>query len=128
MGLTGHEIGVLKGYMEDLVDQARQEAFSLVFKKYFKGDYTFDDALMDLLMTLDDRGESEGAMEGLSEDFPHHMWGICNHARGYVKEMVWFSSSMGPPLGKTGIRKVAYSALIDFIETKLGEKKKEVDS
>jgi len=122
MKLSGHEIGVLKGYMQDLVEQARQEAFSNLFWKYKLDHYTHDDALMDLLMILDDRRESEGAQEGITEQFTHLMWKICDHSRNYVKDMVWLSSNVGSPLGKTGIRGVSYRALIEYIEKELDPK------
>jgi hypothetical protein len=120
--LSGHEIGVLKEYMQDLVEQARQEAFSNVFWKYKLDHYNHDDALMDLLMILDDRKESEGLQEGITGQFTHLMWKICDQARMYVKDMVWLSSNAGNALEKTGIREVSYRALIEFIEKECSQK------
>ncbi len=119
MRLSGHEIGVLKGYMQDLVEQARQEAFANVYWKHRPEKYDHDNALMDLLMILDDRRESEGAQEGITDEFTHLMWQICDQARGYVKDMLWLSSNVESPMGKTGIREVSYRALIEFIEKDL---------
>ncbi len=116
MRLTGHEIGVLKGYMQDLVEQARQETLGHVSLKYSQKGYTHDDAIMDLLAILDDRVESEGVQIGLSEDFPHQMWGICNEARDRIRDTVWLSSNLGAPSTKIEVREMAYRALLEYIE------------
>ena len=45
--MTGHEIGLLKEYMQDLVEQARQESAALHVAGYEPGDYTSEEALME---------------------------------------------------------------------------------
>ena len=121
MRLTGHEIGVLKGYMQDLVEQARQETLEHFSWRYPQKGYTHDDAIMDLLAILDDRVESEGLQVGLSEGFPHQMWGICDEARDHIRDMVWLSSNLGAPSTKVEVRETAYRALLEFIEAGFNE-------
>ena len=53
--ITEHQIGLLKVYMQDLVEQARQESRVLRTAGYAERDYVPEEALMDLLALLDDR-------------------------------------------------------------------------
>jgi hypothetical protein len=116
MRLTPHEIIVLKEYMEDLVEQARQETLGQV-SKYSQKPYTYEDALMDLLAILDDRVESEGAQMGLADGFPHQMWELCNEVREDVRNAVWLSSNLDPvPPTKVKIREKAYRVLLEYID------------
>jgi hypothetical protein len=54
MRLTGHVIGMLKEYMWDLVEQAKQEEQHNSFG-YKTTPYRADQAISDLLAILDDR-------------------------------------------------------------------------
>lgn len=115
--MTGHEIGLLKEYMQDLVEQARQESAALHVAGYEPGDYTSEEALMDLLAILDDRLESEGVEVGLSEAFRHRMWEICGKSREFVMESVWLEGNLRPsPATKEDTRQVTYKALMKYIE------------
>lgn len=117
MRLTHHELIVLKEYMQDLVEQARQEALGNTVARYHQKAYTDDDALLDLLAILDDRVESEGVQLGLSEGFPHQMWKICQEAREHIKNTVWLFSNLAEQAAtKAQVRETAYRALIQFIE------------
>jgi hypothetical protein len=119
--MNEHEIHLLKEYMQDLVEQARQESKMLGIAGYREQPYTAENALLDLLAVLDDRVESEGVQVGLAEDFPHRMWGICQDSRQYVKDTAWMVSNLGPgDVTKTRVREVAYKALLDFIKNELG--------
>jgi hypothetical protein len=115
--MTGHEIGLLKEYMLDLVEQARQESMIYRTAGYLEQHYTPDQALMDLLAILDDRLESEGIQVGLSEEFRHRMWEICKRSLNYVKETSWLEANIGESRpAKAEVRSVAYRALLNFIE------------
>jgi len=115
--MTGHEIGMLKGYMLDLVEQARQESMTYRAAGYQEQPYTPDQALMDLLAILDDRLESEGVQVGLSEEFRHRMWEICNRSLNHVKEESWLSANLNASRPtKAEVRSIAYRALLKFIE------------
>jgi len=94
--MTGHEIGLLKEYMQDLVEQARQESATLQTAGYKEQDYSPDQALMDLLAILDDRLESEGVQVGLSEEFRHRMWEICKQSLDHVEETAIRVIKSGP--------------------------------
>ncbi|MGH7273678.1 MAG: hypothetical protein ACREIQ_04390 [Nitrospiria bacterium] len=119
MRLTHHETVVLKEYMQDLIEQARQETLGHTSAKYLQKSYTYDDALMDLLAILDDRVESEGAQMGLSDGFPHQMWDICNEAREQARNAVWFSSNLGQtPLTKIQVRETVYQVLLKYMDEK----------
>ncbi len=119
--MTGHEIGVLKGYMQDMVEQARQEAGVLRSAGYREQPYTSEHALMDLLAILDDRMESDGLQVGRPEGFRVEMGDICNRSREYVREATWMAANMADPApGKPEIRGIAYKALIDYIEKETG--------
>ena len=115
MRLTGHMIGILKEYMWDLVEQARQDERARESFGYGKTPYQPDHAISDLLAILDDRLESEGAQMGMPEEMLHHMWGLCNEARGQIKEMVWLESNLGPPPSKAVMRQLTYEALLNYI-------------
>jgi len=115
MRLTGHMIGVLKEYMWDLTEQARQEVQQESFG-YKQAPYRPDQAISDLLAILDDRLESEGSQVGLPQDLLHHMWMLCNEARGPIHEAVWLESSGRPDASKANMRQLTYRALLDYIE------------
>ncbi|HET6464388.1 MAG TPA: hypothetical protein VFH55_02110 [Nitrospiria bacterium] len=116
--MTGHEIGLLKGYMQDLVEQARQESITYRVTGYQEPPYTSDQALMDLLAILDDRLESEGVQVGLSEEFRHRMWEVCKRSLTHVKETTWLAANIGESRPtKVEVRSIAYSALLKFIES-----------
>jgi hypothetical protein len=119
--MTGHEMGLLKGYMQDLVEQARQETFTLRTAGYKEQPYTPDQALMDLLAILDDRLESEGAQVGLTETFRYRMGALCKSSIDRVKESAWLEAHQTEDrLTKAEIRSIAYRALLDFIEGQEG--------
>jgi hypothetical protein len=115
--MTGHEIGLLKEYMQDLVEQARQESRTFQTAGYKEQDYTPDQALMDLLAILDDRLESEGVQVGLSEEFRHRMWEICKQSLAHVNETAWLKANLDKPShAKAEVRSIAYQALLNYIE------------
>jgi hypothetical protein len=115
--MTGHEIGLLKEYMQDLVEQAQQETMTLHIAGYQQRDYSSEEALMDLLAILDDRFESEGAQVGLTEAFCHHMWNVCRNSRDYVKDTAWLEVNLNQPQPtKEQIRKITYKALLRYIQ------------
>jgi len=115
--MTGHEIGLLKGYMLDLVEQARQESMTYRAAGYQEQPYTPDQALMDLLAILDDRLESEGIQVGLSEEFRHRMWEICKRSLNQVKEESWLAANLSASRpSKAEVRSIAYRSLLKFIE------------
>lgn len=117
MKLSGHHIGLLKGYMHDLVEQAKQDEDAHKAFGFTQGVYRPDEALSDLLAILDDRIESEGVEVGMREGFLHQMWTLCNEAQAHVRDRVWLErnvKSQAPTKALT--RKLAYQALIEFIE------------
>jgi len=116
--MTGHEIGLLKGYMQDIVEQAHQESAIFSTAGFKENRYTPDQALMDLLAILDDRLESEGVQVGLSEEFRFQMGKVCQRARGHVNETAWLSANLSEPHPKKAeIQSIAYRALLKYIET-----------
>ena len=118
MALSGHVVGLLKEYMRDLVEQAKQEAATHASFGFATTPYGSDQALSDLLALLDDRIESEGMQVGLPDGFLHQMWGLCNDARTQVAERVWMeinSSDQVP--SKDTVRELTYRALIAVLET-----------
>ena len=118
MALSGHVVGLLKEYMQDLVVQAEQETAAHVSFGFSALPYRSDQALSDLLALLDDRIESEGVQVGLPDGFLHQMWGLCNDARIQVMERVWLDlNSSDQPLSKARIRELTYRALIAILET-----------
>jgi hypothetical protein len=117
MRLTGHLIGLLKEYMRDLVEQARQEAHSQRSFGFKPISYRPDHAISDLLAILDDRIESEGVEVGLPEGFLHQMWMICNEAQRHIRDQVWLEANVNDPAaGKATTRELTYRALIEYIE------------
>lgn len=117
MSLSGHVVGLLKEYMHDLVEQAKQEASAHESFGFSSAPYRSDQAISDLLAILDDRIESEGMQVGLPSDFLHEMWGLCNEARTQVTQQVWLeSNSSEQPTSKARIRELTYRALVDFLE------------
>ncbi|HXF93942.1 MAG TPA: hypothetical protein VNK46_14410 [Nitrospiraceae bacterium] len=120
MKLTGHMIGLLKEYMRDLVEQARQETEAQRTFGFAPAPYRPDQAISDLLAILDDRIESEGVQVGLPEGFLHDMWTLCQEAQAQVADRVWLESNVGQEgLSKAGIRELTYRALIEFIEQRV---------
>ena len=110
-------IGLLKEYMRDLVEQARQEASTQQSFGFAPAPYRPDQAISDLLAILDDRIESEGVQVGLPDGFLHHMWTLCNEAQGHIKDQVWLESNVGDPgTSKARTRELTYRALIRYIE------------
>ena len=117
MKLSGHLIGLLKEYMRDLVEQARQETDAHGAFGFKLAPYGPDQALGDLLAILDDRIESEGVQVGMPEGFLHAMWTLCNEARHQVQDNVWLeSNAAGLVPSKARVRELTYRALIQFIE------------
>jgi len=117
MKLSGHLIGLLKEYMHDLVEQARQESAAQGVFGFKPVPYGSDQALADLLAILDDRIESEGVQMGLPQDFLHQMWTVCNEARGRIGEKVWLEASVAADAPtKALMRELTYRSLIDVLE------------
>lgn len=117
MKRTGHEIGLLKEYMCDLVEQARQEVQAHRSFGFTPALYRSDQAISDLLAILDDRTESEGVQVGLRGGFLHHMWLLCNEAQAYIKDRVWLESPMwATQPARSPARALTYRALIEYIE------------
>lgn len=122
--LSGHVIGLLKEYMQDLVDQAKQEALAQKQFGFTASPYRPDQAISDLLALLDDRLESEGMQVGLPEGFLHHMWDLCNEAAAQVSDRVWLEGNIGSQVAsKAKTRELTYRALIEFIESRSHERK-----
>lgn len=118
ISFSGHVIGLLKEYMQDLVDQATQETHSQEQFGFTPLPYRPDQALSDLLALLDDRIESEGMQVGLPQQFLHDMWGLCNQAVGPISNRVWLQGNLdGQSLNKAQTRELTYQALIEFIES-----------
>ena len=117
MRLSGRQIGLLKEYMYDLVEQAKQDEATTQAFGYAVQPYRLDQALSDLLAILDDRIESEGVQVGLSVEFLHHMWTLCNEANVEVAGTVWLKRNLdGEPDTKSYVRELTYRALIEFLE------------
>ena len=116
--LSGHVIGLLKEYMQDLVEQARQDTLAQERFGFSAAAYRPDHAISDLLALLDDRIESEGLQVGLPEGFLHEMWSLCNDASVSVTDRVYVESNVGSEAGsKARTRALTYRALIEFIES-----------
>lgn len=117
--LSGHVIGLLKEYMQDLVEQAGQEASAQERFGFAATAYRPDHAISDLLALLDDRIESEGLQVGLPEGFLHEIWSLCNQASVQVADRVYVESNVGSEAGsKARTRALTYRALIEFIESR----------
>ncbi len=109
--------------MRDLIDQAEQEKRSNEQFGFTSHPYRPDEALSDLLALLDDRIESEGVQVGLPDGFLHDMWDLCNEALPSISDRVWLEVNLdGQIPEKAQLRTLTYRALIDFIETRSGEK------
>ncbi|MBS0171738.1 MAG: hypothetical protein JSR62_15425 [Nitrospira sp.] len=122
MRVSGHIIGLLKEYMADLVEQARQDAFAQEAFGFAAPPYQPDHAIADLLAILDDRIESEGVQVGLPLEFLHEMWRRCNEARSQVMDQVWLETNLGPPgSSKSRVRELTYAALIAYLEDESNE-------
>lgn len=116
---SGHVIGLLKEYMQDLVDQAKQETRSEEQFGFAPSPYRPDQAISDLLALLDDRIESEGVQVGLPEGFLHDMWTLCNEAVAPVSNRVWLEENLDAgSLSKAQTRELTYRALIEFIDSR----------
>jgi len=118
MRLPGRVIGLLKEYMHDLVEQAKQEEASHATFGFATQPYRADQAISDLLAILDDRIESEGVQVGLSVEFLHQMWTLCNTANAQISETVWLQKHIdGGDGSKAEVREQTYQALITFLES-----------
>lgn len=114
---SGHVIGLLKEYMRDLVEQARQETLAQERFGFAAAAYRPDQALSDLLALLDDRIESEGLQVGLPEGFLHDMWALCNDAGAHVADRVYVEANVGSESSsKARTRELTYRALLEFID------------
>lgn len=117
MPLPGRIIGLLKEYMHDLVEQAKQEEAQARMLGLSMPAYRTDQAISDLLAILDDRIESEGVQVGLSVEFLHAMWMYCNQAMAYLDETVWLQGNLSEcQPSKARTRELTYRALIEYLE------------
>ena len=117
MRLSGHIIGLLKEYMQDLVEQARQESQAQEAFGFSAPPYQPDHAISDLLAILDDRIESEGVQVGLPIELLHEMWRRCNEGRAQIAERVWLERNLDAPgPSKARIRELTYASVIDYLE------------
>ncbi len=117
MRLSGHIIGLLKEYMRDLVEQARQESQAQEAFGFSAPPYHPDHAITDLLAILDDRIESEGVQVGLPIEFLHEMWRRCNEARSEITDRVWLETNIGPSgPSKARVRELTYVSVIECLE------------
>ncbi len=117
MRLPGRVIGLLKEYMHDLVEQAKQEDMALATFGFSKPPYRSDQAISDLLAILDDRIESEGVQVGLAVEFLHQMWTLCNQADSQIADTVWLRKNLEGGTGsKAEVRQHTYQALIAYLE------------
>jgi hypothetical protein len=118
MRLSGRIIGLLKEYMHDLVEQAKQEEIEHASFGFAPQPYRTDQAISDLLAILDDRIESEGVQVGLPVEFLHQMWTLCNQANAHIEETVWLRKNLEQGTGsKSEVRTHTYQALIAFLES-----------
>jgi hypothetical protein len=121
MKLTGHQIGLLKSYMSDLVEQAQQDDQTGRAFGFAPTVYRPDQAVSDLLAILDDRVESEGLQVGLPADFLHQMWMMCNEAQPHLRDQLWLESGLeGGSMSKAAVRQHTYRALIAYLELECG--------
>ncbi|RMH34862.1 MAG: hypothetical protein D6690_09900 [Nitrospirae bacterium] len=117
MALPGRIIGLLKEYMHDLVEQARQEEIQARTFGLKMPAYGVEEALSDLLAILDDRLESEGVQVGLSAELLHEMWMYCDQAAGSIKETVWLKQNLEDgPHSKARTRSLTYQTLIEYLD------------
>jgi len=118
MYFSGRIIGLLKEYMHDLVEQAKQEEATHSIFGFTSPPYRAHQAISDLLAILDDRIESEGVQVGLPIEFLHQMWTICNTANDQISEIVWLRKNLDEELNsKAKIREHTYQALIAYLES-----------
>jgi hypothetical protein len=118
MRLSGRIIGLLKEYMHDLVEQAKQEEAAHATFGFATQPYRPDQAISDLLAILDDRIESEGVQVGLPVEFLHQIWTLCNTANAQISETVWLQKNInGGDGSKAEVREQTYHALITFHES-----------
>jgi hypothetical protein len=118
MRLSGRIIGLLKEYMHDLVEQAKQEEAAHATFGFATQPYRPDQAISDLLAILDDRIESEGVQVGLPVEFLHQIWTLCNKANAQISETVWLQKNInGGDGSKAEVREQTYHALITFLES-----------
>lgn len=104
--------------MHDLVEQAKQEEAAHATFGFATQPYRPDQAISDLLAILDDRIESEGVQVGLSVEFLHQMWALCNTANVQISEAVWLKKNIdGGDSSKAEVRQQTYHALITFLES-----------
>jgi hypothetical protein len=121
--LSGHVIGLLKGYMRDLVEQATQEQHAYEQFGFTPAPYRPDQALSDLLALLDDRIESEGIQVGIPEHFLHDIWTLCDEAVEPIATRIWLEARIdGRSMTKAQTREQIYQALIEFIEWRSRER------
>ena len=114
-------IGLLKEYMCDLVEQARQESQAQQAFGFSAPPYQPDHAIADLLAILDDRIESEGVQVGMPLEFLHEMWRHCNEARVQITDRVWLESNLDQPASsKARIRELTYASVIEYLEREPG--------
>ena len=117
MRLSGRIIGLLKEYMHDLVEQAKQEEAANHAFGFASQPYRSDQAISDLLAILDDRIESEGVQVGLPVEFLHEMWTLCNEAGCQIEDEVWLKKNLeSGSTTKARVRELTYQALIEFLE------------
>jgi hypothetical protein len=118
MRFSGRIIGLLKEYMHDLVEQAKQEETTHASFGFISQPYRTDQAISDLLAILDDRIESEGVQVGLPVEFLHQIWTLCNQANSHISETVWLRKHLDQGTGsKAEVRAHTYQALIAFLES-----------
>ncbi len=118
MYFSGRIIGLLKEYMHDLVEQAKQEEEAHKSFGFATQPYRADQAISDLLAILDDRIESEGVQVGLPVEFLHDMWTLCNEANDHISELVWLRKNLDEEgSSKTKVREHTYQALIAYLES-----------
>jgi len=117
MRLSGRIIGLLKEYMHDLVEQAKQEEATTKAFGYASQPYRSDQAISDFLAILDDRIESEGVQVGLPVEFLHEMWTLCDQAGTQIKDQVWLQKNLeSGQASKARTRELTYQALMEFLE------------
>ncbi|HEU4685069.1 MAG TPA: hypothetical protein VFS39_11270 [Nitrospira sp.] len=117
MAFSGHIVGLLKAYMNDLVEQAKQEQSTNVSFGFSSVSYRPDQAISDLLAILDDRLESEGLQVGLPQEFLHQMWALCSETRTEIEQRVWLETRAGDQVAsKATIRELTYRAVVAALE------------
>lgn len=122
MRFSGRIIGLLKEYMHDLVEQAKQEEAAHASFGFASPPYRPDQAISDLLAILDDRIESEGVQVGLPVEFLHQLWTLCNQADSHISNTVWLRKNLEQGTGsKAEVRQYTYQALITFLESQPDE-------